>query len=246
MDKNFKIAIEYDGTHFHGWQRQKKERSVQGEIEKALETITTNKITLAGSGRTDAGVHALGQVAHFKCTTKLSPETLMKGLNSLLPNDIVILSCEQADNDFHARFNTKSKVYNYRILNQPLPSAIYRKYVWHIAKKLDVETMRKAIVYIKGEHDFSAFEGAGSPRSHSIRNMMKAEIKSDKNGCVIIELEANGFLKFMVRNIVGTLVDVGLGKLPPEGFYEILILKNRNLASPTAPPQGLFLIQVKY
>lgn len=246
MLKNFKITIEYDGTCFHGWQRQKKERSVQGEVEKVLETITTNKIILAGSGRTDAGVHALGQVAHFKCTTKLSPETLMKGLNSLLPNDIVILSCEQADDDFHARFNTKSKVYNYRILNQPLPSAICRQFVWHIAKKLDVGAMRSSIEYIIGKHDFSAFEGAGSPRSHSIRNMMKAEITSDKNGFVIIELEADGFLKFMVRNIVGTLVDVGLGKLPPEGFNEILVLKNRNLASPTAPPQGLFLMKVLY
>ena len=246
MVKNFKITTEYDGTCFHGWQRQKKERSVQGEIEKVLETITTSKITLAGSGRTDAGVHALGQVAHFKCTTKLSPETLMKGLNSLLPNDIVILSCEQADDDFHARFNTKSKVYNYRILNQPLPSAIRRQYVWHIAKKLDVDAMRKALDHIKGKHNFSAFEGSGSPRSHSTRHMMNAEITNSKEGLLVVELEADGFLKFMVRNIVGTLVDVGFGKVTPEGFKEILLSKDRNLASPTAPPQGLFLIQVKY
>lgn len=246
MEIIFKITIEYDGTDFHGWQRQKKDRSVQGEIEKILQTITTNRITLIGSGRTDAGVHALGQVAHFTCDTKLSPQALKKGLNSLLPKDIIILSCEKTDDNFHARFNTKSKVYNYRILNQSLPSAIHRRYVWHIPKTLDLDSMRSAIGHIKGRHDFSAFEGAGSPRSHSIRNIMKAEIKKDKHGFLVIGLEANGFLKFMVRNIVGTLVDVGLGKITPEGFRKILLSKDRNLASPTAPPQGLFLVQVKY
>jgi len=246
MDKTFKIIIEYDGTNFHGWQRQKNERSVQEEIEKVLKTITTEKITLTGSGRTDAGVHAMGQVAHFKCNTKLSTEKLMKGLNSLLPKDIVILSCAEADQDFHARFNVKSKVYNYQILNQPIPSAIHRQYVWHIAKKLDVSVMRDAIPHIQGKHDFSAFEGSGSPRSHSTRNIIRAEITNCKESLLVIELEADGFLKFMVRNIVGTLVDVGLGKLSPEGFKEILLSKDRNLASPTAPPQGLFLVQVKY
>lgn len=246
MSKNFKITIEYDGTNFHGWQRQKNDRTVQEEIEKVLKTITTKKITLAGSGRTDAGVHALGQVAHFKCDTALTPETIMKALNSLLPQDVVILSCEQVGDDFHARFNTKSKVYNYRILNQNIPSAIGRQYTWRIAKKLDVDAMRTAIAYTKGKHDFSAFEGSGSPRSHSTRNIMKAEITNAGNGFLIIELEADGFLKFMVRNIVGTLVDVGLGKITPHGFKEILLSKDRNLASATAPPQGLFLIKVIY
>jgi tRNA pseudouridine38-40 synthase len=246
MKKNFKLTIEYDGTDFHGWQRQKTERTVQEEIEKVLKTITTKKITLTGSGRTDAGVHALGQVAHFKCNTKLSPETFLKGLNSLLPQEIVILSCDHVDDDFHARFNVKSKIYNYRILNQRLPSTIFRQYTWHIPKKLNVSAMRRAIQHIKGEHDFSAFEGTGSPRSHSIRNMMKAEIKKDKNGFLVVELEANGFLKFMVRNIVGTLVDVGLVKISSDRFKEILLSKDRNLASPTAPPQGLFLVKVNY
>ena len=243
---NFKITLEYDGTDFHGWQRQKTERSVQEEIEKVLETVTTKKITLHGSGRTDAGVHALGQTAGFKCETDLTPQTLMKALNSLLPNDIVVLSCEEVNDDFHARFSVRSKVYQYRILNQPLPSVFHRRYAWHIPKNLDTDAMEKAMEYIRGEHDFSAFEGAGSPRSHSVRHMMRAEITRHKNGFITLEFEANGFLKFMVRNIVGTLVDVGLGKLPPEGFNDILESKDRNLAGITAPPQGLFLVKVNY
>lgn len=238
--------MEYDGTDFHGWQRQKAERSVQEEIEKVLGTVTTKEITLNGSGRTDAGVHALGQTAGFKCETDLTSQTLMKALNSLLPDDIVILSCEEINDDFHARFSAKSKVYQYRILNQPVPSVFHRRYAWHIAKHLDADAMGTALEYILGEHDFSAFEGAGSPRSHSIRNVMHAEIIRRDNGFIVIELEANGFLKFMVRNIVGTLVDVGLGKLPPEGFNDILESRDRKLAGITAPPQGLFLIKVKY
>ncbi len=246
MDKNFKITIEYDGTDFHGWQRQKEDRSIQGKIEKVLEIITTKKISLTGSGRTDAGVHALGQSANFKCDTELTPETFMKGLNRLLPHDIVILSCERVKDDFHARFNTKSKVYNYRILNQPLPSAILRKYVWHISKELHVGAMRTAIEHIKGKHDFSAFEGSGSPRSHSIRNMIKAQIADNKEGLLVVELEADGFLRFMVRNIVSTLVNVGLGKISPDDFNKILLSKDRKHAGATAPPQGLFLIKVIY
>jgi len=246
MNKNFKITIEYDGTLYHGWQRQKNERTVQGEIEKALFTMTGKKIFLTASGRTDAGVHAFGQVANFHCDTDLSPQTFQNGLNSLTQDDIVILSCAVVDKKFHSRFDVKSKTYYYKLLNRNLPAAINRQYSWFIKKKLDLDTMRRAISHIIGSHDFKAFEGTGSPRSHTTRCIMKADIVQQKNGLIVIEIEADGFLRFMVRNIVGTVVDVGLEKITADEFKMILLSKDRSKAGATAPPNGLFLMQVKY
>lgn len=246
MVKNFKLTIEYDGGLFHGWQRQKDDRTVQGEIEKALFTMTGDKITLTGSGRTDAGVHAIGQVANFLCETNHSPEVFQKGLNSLVPEGVVIKECCQADNKFHARFDAKSKTYHYRILNRSLPAVIGRQYLWYIRKNLDIDAMKVSIDHIRGLHDFKAFEGAGSPRSHTIRNVMKADLELKKNDNLVFEIKADGFLRFMVRNIVGTLVDVGLGKITPDEFKKILLSKDRANAGATAPPHGLFLISVDY
>ena len=246
MNKNFKITIEYDGTSYHGWQRQQNEHTIQGEIEKALFTMTGKKTVLAASGRTDAGVHALGQVANFNCNTDLSPHAFQNGLNSLTKDDIVIISCDIVDENFHSRFDVKSKTYNYRILNSDLPTAINRQYAWFIRKKLDLDAMRQAVRHIIGTNDFKAFEGTGSPRSHTTRCVFKAEITGQSNGLIVIEIRADGFLRFMVRNIVGTLADVGLGKTTSDDFKEILLSKERSTAGATAPPNGLFLIQVKY
>jgi len=246
MLKNFKIIIEYDGTSYHGWQRQKNDRTIQEEIEKTLLTMTGKKTVLTASGRTDAGVHAFGQVANFTCDTDLSPQAFQNGLNSLTPDDIVITSCDLADEKFHSRFNAKSKIYNYRILNRNLPAAINRQYAWFIRKTLDLVSMRRAAGHIIGSHDFKAFEGTGSPRSHTTRCVIKADIVEQENGLMVFEIEADGFLRFMVRNIVGTLVDVGLGKITSDDFKEILFSKDRSMAGATAPPNGLFLMQVKY
>ena len=244
--KNFQLNIEYDGTNYHGWQRQKKDITIQATIEKALSVMTCQEITLVGSGRTDAGVHALGQVAHFKCDTRLNADTFHQGLNSLLPNDIVITACRQVSKTFHARFDVKSKIYHYRILNRLLPSALLRHYAWHIHTPLNTTAINQACQSLLGRHDFKAFEGAGSPRDHTLRNIMTAKWKT----CGVDEhqfwIEADGFLRYMVRNIVGTLINVGIGKISPCEFEKILDSKDRNQAGATAPPNGLYLVQVKY
>jgi tRNA pseudouridine38-40 synthase len=243
---NFKITIEYDGSAYHGWQRQASERTIQGEIENALKTMTGNTITVTGSGRTDAGVHALNQTANFRCTTSLTPEVFLKGLNSLLSEDIVICSCKIVPEKFHARYDVKSKVYQYRILNRSLPAAISRQYAWHIRKKLNLSAMQEAIRCIIGSHDFKAFEGSGSPRVSTVRCITNADLVETDNDYLVLKIEGDGFLKFMVRNIVGTLVDVGFDKITPHDFKQILISKDRNLAGITAPAHGLFLMEVKY
>jgi len=246
MLKNFKITIEYDGSSYHGWQRQTSDRTIQGEIEKALMTMTGEKVALIGSGRTDAGVHAFGQVSNFYCDTALSPGNFQKGLNSLLPEDIVITACKQVPEKFHARYDVKSKTYHYRILNRNLPAAIFRQYAWHIRKRLDLDAMVGSLRYIIGTHDFKAFEGTGSPRANTIRSVIHADLVKMDDGYLVFKIEGNGFLRFMVRNIVGTLVDVGIGKNTHRDFNRILISKDRNLAGITAPAHGLFLMQVKY
>jgi tRNA pseudouridine38-40 synthase len=244
--KNFKLTIEYDGTDYHGWQRQKSVRTVQQEIEKAVGTMTGRQITVIGSGRTDAGVHALGQVANFKCATHLKPEAFLKGLNSLLPEAVVIRSCEQVEQNFHARYDVKSKAYQYRILNRQLPAAIQRQYAWHIRRLLDLEAMNRAAGHLVGRHDFTAFEGTGSPRSNAVRHVVSASFSRRNQDYLVFGIEADGFLRFMVRNIVGTLVEVGKGKISPQEFKEILASKNRSRAGATAPALGLFLMGVKY
>lgn len=246
MVKNFKITVEYDGSAYHGWQRQVKDPTIQGEIEKVLGVMTNEEISLTGSGRTDAGVHALGQVANFKCRTKLDAQAFQNGLNSMLPGDIVIRRCERVDESFHSRYGAKRKTYQYRILNQEIPAAIGRQYTWAIKTTLDLDSMLRASKWILGTHDFKSFEGTGSPRSHTRRVVTEAKLARHDNNHIIFTITADGFLRYMVRNIVGTLVDVGLSKLTPKQFGEILNSKNRTLAGATAPPQGLFLVRVYY
>ena len=246
MLNNFKLIIEYDGTKYQGWQRQKNGRTIQEVIENAINIMTREKISLTGSGRTDAGVHALGQTANFHCNTEIGPETFQKGLNSLIPDDIVIKECCLVDDKFHARYDAKSKTYRYNILNQRLNSAISRRYVWHIRTILDLEAMRSAIRHIAGTHDFKAFEGSGSPRSNTIRTVINATLSRLDQNILSFQIEGNGFLRYMVRNIVGTLVEVGLGKITSDDFKTILLSRDRNRAGVTAPPHGLFLVNVKY
>jgi len=244
--RNYRLLIEYDGTRYHGWQRQTRDRTVQGAIETALKTMIGEEVTLIGSGRTDAGVHALGQVANFRCAANLAPQAFQAGLNSLLDDDIVICACELVNDAFHARYDSRAKTYRYTILNRPLPQALGRQYAWHIRKALDLNAMRKAAAHIVGTHDFKAFEGTGSPRSHTTRKVQRAEWMRQEPDRLHFEIEADGFLRYMVRNLVGTLIDVGLGKKSVDDFLTILQSRDRSQASATAPPQGLFLVSVKY
>ena len=244
--RTFKLVIEYDGSAFHGWQRQTKDRTVQETIEKALSVMTREKVTLIGSGRTDAGVHAIGQSAGFTTRSRLDARTFFKGLNSLLPDDVVVRKCDPMPDSFHARFDVRSKHYRYHILNRRIAPAIGRQFVWHIRKPLDTAAMMQAAGTLLGTHDFKAFEGAGSPRDHSIRTVTDSTIRVAGDGNLTYDIRANGFLRFMVRNIVGTLVEVGLGRLDKQAVGAILQSKDRSRAGATAPPQGLFLMDVTY
>jgi tRNA pseudouridine38-40 synthase len=246
VEKNFKLIIEYDGTAYHGWQRQSGDATIQETVEAALAKMAGRAVNLLGSGRTDAGVHALGQVANFHCDTSLTPQAFMGGLNSLLPNDIVIRDCTPVDDGFHARYSAKGKTYRYWLLNRRLPAAIGRQYAWWIRRPLDLKAMDSAIQHLSGSHDFSAFEGAGSPRPHTIRTVTEASLKRAEEGKIVFRISADGFLRFMVRNIVGTLVDVGIGKLSPDDVEQIRLSRDRSQAGATAPPHGLFLVEVVY
>jgi tRNA pseudouridine38-40 synthase len=244
--KNFKLTIEYDGSAYHGWQRQAEAPTVQAEIEHALGTMTRSSVTVIGAGRTDAGVHALAQVANFRSDTRLPPEAILKGLNGLLPADIAIRDCCRVPEGFHARFAAMSKRYRYRILNRAARAAVGRDYAWFIHRPLDTRAMAQATEHLVGRQDFKAFESAGSPRAHTQRDVMHASWMEEKERRLTFQIEADGFLRGMVRNIVGTLVAVGLGKLDPQEMADILASRDRRRAGVTAPARGLFLVEVKY
>ena len=244
--RNIKLLIEYDGTNYQGWQVQPKGPTIQGILEEKIGLLTGQSVQLFGSGRTDSGVHALGQVAHFKTQSQMDIHTIQRALNSLLPHDIVIQKAEEVDEGFHARKHSKSKIYEYRILNRNLRSAFHRGYVWHIPQKLNLTEMKKATQSLVGEHDFSAFRTVGSPTRTTVRRVIRAEWKRGRDGLIRFEIEANGFLKQMVRSIIGTLVEIGKGRMEAAEIREILNSRDRKEAGPTAPAQGLFLKEVKY
>ena len=244
--RNIKLLIEYDGTNYQGWQVQPKGPTIQGILEEKIGLLTGQSVQLFGSGRTDSGVHALGQVAHFKTQSQMDIHTIRRALNSLLPHDIVIQKAEEVDEGFHARKHSKSKIYEYRILNRNLRSAFHRGYVWHIPQKLNLTEMKKATQSLIGEHDFSAFRTVGSPTRTTVRRVIRAEWKRGRDGLIRFEIEANGFLKQMVRSIIGTLVEIGKGRMEAAEIREILNSRDRKEAGPTAPAQGLFLKEVKY
>jgi tRNA pseudouridine38-40 synthase len=244
--RNIKLLIEYDGTEYQGWQVQPKGPTIQGILEEKLRLLTGDPIRIFGSGRTDSGVHALGQVAHFKTKSPMDIHSMQRALNSLLPPDIVIQKIEEVHEGFHARKDSKSKVYEYRILNRNLRSAFQRGYIWHIPQKLNLTEMKKATQSLIGEHDFSAFRTVGSPTRTTVRRVIRAEWRRGRDGLIRFEIEANGFLKQMVRSIIGTLVEVGKGKMKDVELQRILESKDRKKAGPTAPAQGLFLKEVRY
>src|SRR4030042_2023154 len=244
--RNIRLLIEYDGTNYQGWQVQPKGPTIQGILEEKIGLLTGERVHLIGSGRTDSGVHALVQVANFRTQSKMDAGSIQKALNSLLPLDIVIRKEEEIDEGFNSRKNSRSKVYEYRILNRELRSTFHRGYVWHIPQKLNLIEMEKATQGLIGEHDFSSFRSVGSPTRTTIRRVIRAEWKKGSDGLILFEIEANGFLKQMVRAIVGTLIEVGKGKIDDEEFRRILESKDRKKAGSTAPAQGLFLTEVKY
>jgi len=244
--RNIKIIVEYDGTRYHGWQYQGNRVSIQQVLEESIGTITQEIIRITGSGRTDAGVHAMNQVANFRTHSEIVERKLLKGINSLLPWDIVVKDLMEVETDFHARHHAKSKVYLYQILNNPTRSALYRHYAWFVNKTLDVGRMREAAIIFTGTHDFSSFCAANCGIVNHTRTVKRVEIEQDRRGMLKIDVEANGFLKYMVRNMVGTLVDIGKGKRHPNEIRDIIDAKDRKRAGMTAPPHGLFLKEVRY
>ena len=228
-----------------GWQKQPNKLNIQGEIETVIENITKEEVDLIASGRTDAGVHALGQVANFKTNSNIPIEKIAIAINSQLKNSIRIKNAEEVPEKFHSRYNCKRKTYRYIIDNSKYGSSIYRNLTYHMPIKLNVNEMKKAIKYFEGEHDFKAFKSSGTSSKSSVRTIYKAEIRQ-KDENIIIELTGNGFLYNMVRIISGTLVDVGLGKIKADDIIKIIEDQDRKKAGKTLPPQGLFLVKVEY
>jgi len=243
--RNIKLTIEYDGKDLNGWQKQKNKLNIQGEIEKAIYNVLNEDVELIATGRTDAGVHSLGQVANFKTKSDMPIEKIPIAINSQLRKSIRIIDAEDVDEKFHSRYNCKKKTYRYIINNSKQGSAIYRNLEYHIPQKLDIDKMKKAIKYFEGEHDFKAFKSSGGSGKTTIRTIYKATIKQEEER-IIIELTGNGFLYNMVRIIVGTLLDVGMGKIDPKQIPEIIELKDRKNAGKTVPPHGLYLVSVEF
>ena len=227
--RNIKLTIEYDGKKFNGWQKQPTKPNIQGEIENAILELTGEKVELYASGRTDAGVHALAQIANFKIESNIDLEKIPIALNSKLKKSIVIKNAEEVEENFHARYNAKGKTYRYIINNSKTGSAIYRDLEYHMPVKLDVEKMKEALKYFEGEHDFKGFKSSGTSSKSSVRTITKAEL-IQKDERIIIELTGNGFLYNMVRIIAGTIVDVGLGKIDAKDIPEIILSKEREKA----------------
>ena len=244
--KNIKLILAYEGTRYHGWQRQKNDVTIQQVIEEGLQKMTRAPVSLVSSGRTDAGVHAVGQVCNFLTRTGIDPESIKRGLNSILPKDILIREAEYVSPDFHARYRARLKTYEYRILNRPEPDLFQRNYLWHIRIPLDREKMQGALSILKGQQDFSSFRSSGSGNTNPVRNITKAQLHVSEKGFMRFVFEADGFLRHMVRNIVGTVVEAGTGRVDHDKFCEILEARDRSMAGAKAPPQGLFLMEVLY
>lgn len=243
--RRVRLDLEYLGTRYAGFQLQPNGLSIQEVVEKAVSTLVSHPVRVIPSGRTDAGVHARLQPVHADVTTKLSDEDILRGMNALLPDDVAVISVKTVPDDWHARFSAREKTYVYTILNRPAPSAFDHGRVWHVRKPLDVEAMRKAAGALIGEHDFSSFRSSGCAAKSPVRRLSRLEV--EKEGDVIrLSFTANGFLKQMVRNIVGTLVEAGRGRIAPDDVSKILAARDRTKAGPCAPPEGLCLDKVGY
>ena len=244
--RNIKLTIEYDGKDFNGWQKQPNKLNIQGTIEQAIKQITGEEVDLNASGRTEAGVHSLGQVANFKTNSKLPIEKWPLALNANLKKSIVIKKAEEVDERFHSRLSCKKKTYRYVINNSKFGTAIYRNLETHIPQKLDIEKMQQAVKFFEGEHDFKAFKASGTSSKSSVRTIYEAKVIKMPDEKIFIELTGSGFLYNMVRIISGTLVEVGLGKIKPDEILGIIESKQREKAGKTLPPQGLYLLKVEY
>lgn len=243
--RNIKLTIEYDGTNYAGWQKQKNALAIQEVLEGALYKVTGEAIEVIGSSRTDAGVHARGFVGNFHSDSSIPGEKFKNAINSMLPSDIVIIKSEDAASEFHARFDSIGKRYKYYILNRNEPSAIYRNFIFHYRPPLDVKLMRSACSYFIGTHDFAAFRSLGSSAKTTVRNISKLEIVKEGD-ILIIDIAGNGFLYNMVRIIAGTLINVGRAKTSPAEIPEIIESKDRTRAGSVLPARGLCLEEVYY
>lgn len=244
----YKMTISYDGSSFGGWQIQPNVVSIQALIEQALSTILCKQISICGSGRTDAGVHALGQVAHFSYDQILDIDNILASLNALLPLDIRILSLELAPKNFHARFSAVSKTYHYRLHLDSIPDPFKQRYAYHVLHSIDLGLLKQAASFFIGTHDFTSFAnapGQGSAARDAIRTLHRLDVIEETGG-VRLEFQGNGFLYKMVRNIVGTLLDVCAGKMDKNQILKILAAKDRRLAGRSAPAQGLILVCVDF
>ena len=242
---SFKITLAYDGTDYIGWQRQAQGVSIQSLLEDALRDLDGRDVSVAGAGRTDAGVHALGQVATFALERNLDGATLVRAVNVRLPPAVRLLSAEPAADGFHARFSARSKTYRYRIWNHEVFSPFELRYAWHVPVPLDVDRMARAARTLEGRHDFAAFQGTGAAAATTERVVFSSSVRTDA-GAIVYEIAGDGFLRHMVRAIVGSLVDVGRGRQPVEWMTEVLASRDRTRAGQTAPAAGLFLVGVEY
>ena len=242
---NYKITIEYEGTNFVGWQRQENGLSIQQLIEESIQKLSNKKTTIFGAGRTDAGVHAKGQVASFELDSNLDTDTIRDGLNHhLRPHPIAIISTEKVDNDFNARFSAKLRHYEYRVVNRRPPLTLENNRLWCVHKKIDLKKITEQSKNFLGKHDLSAFRSINCQSKSSIKSITSMDIKTN-NDEIFFTISAKSFLHSQVRIMVGTLIDIGLGKIS-KSISEIISLKKREYAGVTAPPHGLYLIEVEY
>jgi len=240
-----KLVLEYDGTCYAGWQRQPDHLTIQEAIERAIRQVSQAAVSVIGAGRTDSGVHARGQVASFRTNLDWPASDWMRALNAVLPKDIAVCSSALMDDHFHAQHNAQGKLYTYRILHRPARPTIDRAFVWHIYKPLDEAAMQRAAATLIGSQDFSSFEGSLTDNNNPICHLQRLAIISHDNQ-ILIEAYADRFLKHMVRAMVGTVVEVGLGKRTPDSLIEVLRARDRSAAGQTAPPHGLCLMRVDY
>ena len=242
----YKLTIEYDGTDFVGWQIQDNGNSIQQSLEKAIHKLTNEQVTVFGAGRTDSGVHAKGQVAHFEISKDLLKDNIRDGMNQYLrPQPIAILNVEKVEDDFHARFLAKQRIYQYLIINRRPPLTFQRQLTWVIYKKLDVEKMKEAATFFKGKHDFNAFRSVDCQSSTSIKTVDHCSVVNNQES-ITIQVAAKSFLHSQVRIMVGTLVNVGEGKIQSSDLKKIIEMKDRDKAGVTAPAHGLYLKEVIY
>lgn len=246
--KRIKLTLSYDGTDYNGWQIQTKPigvKTIQGVLEVGLKRLTGEDIKVIAAGRTDAGVHALGQVVHFDTNSSIPVERYPKALESVLPKDIIALRARDVENSFHARYSAKSKTYHYTFDQGYMPHVFWRRFAYHYPFPLNIQAMEKAAKYVIGTHDFTSFCASGSSVKDFARTVTSCSLWQD-NQFLHLEVKGNGFLYNMVRIIAGTLLEVGKGKIEAQQIKDILKAKNRNLAGPTLPPQGLCLMKVDY